>query len=75
MPTFSRRATPELCMDISLEKSRAQGKPGAQPAPIASRAKYKKHTSKSPQVRRNQPAFPAQWLTAYVALSPVSMTF
>jgi hypothetical protein len=30
----------------------------------------RKHTSSSPQVRRNDPAFPAQWLTAYSGLSP-----
>jgi hypothetical protein len=32
----------------------------------------KKHTSQSPQVRRDNPAFPAQWFTAYTALSPVT---
>src|SRR6185437_7408727 len=40
------------------------GKAGcsAHPQP---RVQIKKHTSKSPQVRRNDPAFPARWFTAY----------
>src|SRR6185437_3515723 len=40
------------------------GKAGcsAHPQP---RVQIKKHTSKSPQVRRNNPAFPARWFTAY----------
>src|SRR5439155_21850455 len=29
----------------------------------------------SPQVRRNTPAFPAQWFTAYSALSPATGLF
>ena len=41
-------------------------------APAASRANDRKHTSQSPQVHRNNPAFPAQWFTAYSALFPVT---
>src|SRR5215813_5911339 len=37
-------------------------------APAALRASEEKHASKSPQVRRNIPAFPAQWFTTYSAL-------
>jgi hypothetical protein len=44
-------------------------------APAASRANDKKHTSQSPQVHRNNPAFPAQWFTAYSALSSVTGLF
>jgi hypothetical protein len=41
-------------------------------APAASRANDRKHTSQSPQVHRNNPAFPAQWFTAYIVLSSVT---
>ena len=33
--------------------------------------KNRKHTSSSPQVRRNSPAFPARWFTTYFVLSLV----
>jgi hypothetical protein len=33
--------------------------------------KNKKHTRSSPRSHRGSPAFPAQWFTAYIALSPV----
>ena len=44
----------------SLQRQRAQGMPGA----LHTRGLVcigRKHTSSSPQVRRNDPAFPAQW--------------
>jgi hypothetical protein len=48
--------------------------------PGASRARslvceWKKHTSKSPQVRPLSPAFPARWFTTYSVFSPVRPGF
>jgi hypothetical protein len=59
---------PSFARKLSLEnRGRREGR--VLNAPAASRAKVKKHTSKPPQVRRNNPTFPAQWFTAYSALS------
>jgi len=44
-----------------LEKTEAQGKPGAQQAPVASHAKWKTHTSVVTTGSPNNPTFPAQW--------------
>jgi len=50
--------------------------PGTTSAPAASRAKVKKHTSKSPRVRRNtRHSRTRMVLTAYGALSPVNRAF
>jgi len=49
-----------LLETLSLSTQRAQGMPGA----LHTRGLVcigRKHTSSSPQVRRNDPAFPAQW--------------
>ena len=46
---------------ITRPKWRAQGKPGARLAPIAPRAKMKKHTSVVATGSPEHPAFPAQW--------------
>jgi hypothetical protein len=68
---FSRRDPPEFFMSRVPQKQRAQEKPDA----LRTRSlacESKKHTSKSPQVRRNNPAFPARMvLTASFALSLV----
>jgi len=42
---LSRRDAPEFFARTFTQKTRAQGKPGAQRAPAASRAKMEKHTS------------------------------
>ena len=59
---------------MSLENQRAQGKPGAQRTHSLA-CEIKKHTSKSPQVCRNNPAFPARWFTAYSVISSVRPSF
>ena len=49
-------------------QERAQGKPGAHRTHSLAR-KQKSARASSPQVRRNNPTCPAQWFTAYSALS------
>src|SRR5882672_12912163 len=71
--TISRRDTLEVCLDFHPQgNKRAQGKPDARCTRglVCKRHKEKTHTSI--QVQRRHPAFPAQWFTAYFALSPVS---
>src|SRR6185437_7966405 len=70
---FSRRIAPEVLQTRPLRKSRAQGKPGARRTHSLA-CEIKKHTSKSPQVRRDNPAFPARVVYGLYAISPVSMT-
>ena len=50
---------PSVCQTRSLAKVRAQGKPGAR-CTRSLVCKSKKHTSKSPQVPPDHPAFPAR---------------
>jgi hypothetical protein len=65
---FSARVIPKP--DLTAPK-RAWGMPGTTRAPAASRAKSRKHTSKSPRVRRNtRHSRTRMVLTAYGALSP-----
>ena len=67
---FSRHELPELCVSFRPHRrQRAQGKPGAG-CTRGSRAT--KSTGVGPQVNRSIPAFPAQWFTAYFALSQVT---
>jgi hypothetical protein len=71
---FSRPA-PEFWRNHSPQ-TRAQGKPGAEPTPIASRAKWKKHTSVVATGSPGTPGFPrAMVLTVSFALSLVSRAF
>jgi len=62
---------PELCFRSPL-KDRGRRESRVLAAPAASRANKKAHERRSPQVRRNNPTFPAQWFTAYSELSPVT---
>jgi len=58
-----------------LPPSREQegaGKAGCTLHPAVSCAKLHKNAHTSIQVQRRHPAFPAQWFTAYSALSPVN---
>jgi len=55
-----RKSRPSCASTLSLETQRAQGRPGARRTRSLA-CKSEKHTSKSPQVRRSDPAFPAQW--------------
>jgi len=68
---LSRRKTPELLIELSAPgETRAQGKPGAR-CTRSLVCKSEKHTSKSPQVHRIVPAFPARMvLTVSFALAP-----
>ena len=72
-PPHSRGSSCPSCAGrVSLNNREGTGKAGCLGAPAASRAKNKKHTSKSPQVHRNNPAFPARLvLTASFVLSLV----
>src|SRR5205085_2950252 len=57
---LAAQIAPELCKPVSLEETRAQGKPGARCTRSLAR-KTKSARASSPQVHRNSPAFPAQW--------------
>src|SRR2546430_5792727 len=57
---LAAKIAPELCKPVSLEETRAQGKPGARCTRSLAR-KQKSARASSPQVHRNSPAFPAQW--------------
>jgi hypothetical protein len=56
-----RRNGARVMLDGVPPNERAQGRPGAG-CTRSLACKSKKHTSKSPQVHRIEPAFPAQWL-------------
>jgi hypothetical protein len=64
------RDIPARALIIRALDERAQGKPGAQ-CTRSLACKNRKHASKSPQVHRKSPAFPARMvLTACFVLSP-----
>jgi hypothetical protein len=63
---------PELLSCRVPRKSEGAGKAGCVMHPQPRVQNDKKHTSQSPQVHRNIPAFPAQWFTAYSELSSVT---
>ena len=69
---FSRRDSPELCFDFTLLNERGRREDRVRAAPAVSCASAQKKTHTSIQVQRRHPAFPAQWFTAYFALSPVN---
>ena len=71
---FSRRESARAVREsFTPRRTRAQGTPGAQPAPAVSRAKWKKHTSVVTAVAAGTPGIPcAMVLTAYFALSLVT---
>jgi hypothetical protein len=62
-----------LCARVLIpsRKQRAQGKPGARRTHSLA-CEVKKHTSVVTTGPPDTPAFPAQWFTAYIALSPVT---
>jgi hypothetical protein len=69
---ISPRVSREFCLKfLPLRDQRAQGKPGAQCTRSLAR-RNEKNARVVTQVHRNIPAFPAQWFTAYNALSPVT---
>ena len=69
---LAARCARGLSSILTLDNKRVQGKPDARCTRglVCKRHKTKTHTSI--QVQRRHPAFPAQWFTAYGALSPVS---
>jgi hypothetical protein len=72
---FSRRESPELCVSFRPpDEQRAQGRPGAgwHPWPPVPHIVHRMHRGNDHRWSRDIPAFPAQWFTAYSALSPVS---
>ena len=69
---FPRRERARVvATNMPLGESEGAGKAGCAMHPQPRVRMIIKHTSQSPQVHRNIPAFPAQWFTAYTALSPV----
>jgi hypothetical protein len=54
---------------VAPSKNRECRESRMQAAPVASHANEESIRVSSPQVRRNDPAFPARWFTAYSALS------
>jgi hypothetical protein len=67
MASRSRRMiSRESCLIVRASKSRGRRESRAHDAPAASRAMIES----TPQVHRVDPAFPAQWFTAYFVLSP-----
>jgi hypothetical protein len=74
-PPHSRGAVlPEVCIVMSLNK-RGRRESRVPNAPAASRAKVKSTRVSHYRFTGNIPAFPAQWFTAYSALSPVNGLF
>jgi hypothetical protein len=61
---FPRHDVPESCEAFTPENREGAGKAGRSVHPQP-RAHSEKHTSYSPRVRRNTPAFPAQRFTTY----------
>jgi hypothetical protein len=68
---FSRHEMPERCMIHPPEKHKGAGNAGYFAHTRSLAWKSKKPHELVTQVRRNIPAFPARWFTAYFVLSPV----
>src|SRR6266403_5560691 len=60
---------------MSLDKQRAQGMPGANCTRSLACESDKAHERSHHRFRRIHPTFPAQWFTAYFALSSVTTLF
>ncbi len=58
---FSRRGAPEVCVGNVPRRTRGRRESRVLDRTRSLACELKKHTSKSPQVRRNHPAFPARW--------------
>jgi len=70
---FSRHDAPELCFDFHPQETRGRRESRMRAAPAVSRAKAdRKKRTRAYRFSGGNPAFPAQWFTAYSALSPVS---
>jgi hypothetical protein len=63
-------ARPRFCMNVALERTEGAGKAGCRLHPWV--PCNKKHGGRTTGSTGITPAFPAQWFTAYFALSPVT---
>src|SRR5712691_4745930 len=69
---FSRRDAPELCVDCRPLKEEGAGKAGCTLHPRSRVQTCTKKRTRAYRFSGGNPAFPAQWFTAYNALSPVN---
>jgi len=69
---FSRRHSPEFCITITLLKERGRREGRVLAAPMVTALNGLRKCALTDRFSRNTPAFPAQWFTAYIALSPVN---
>jgi hypothetical protein len=72
---LSRRDAPELCVDFHPQKEEGAGKPDARCTRGLVCQVAQKRRTRAYRFSGGNPAFPAQWLTAYFVLSPVSGLF
>ena len=70
-----REVRPGRCRNLVPRKERGRRESRVPNAPAASRAKVKSTRVSRYRFTGNIPAFPAQWFTAYGALSPVNGLF
>src|SRR6185312_15355730 len=72
---FPRRISPEFCSVVALPEIReGAGNAGCWLHPWPPREKLAQKRALTDRYSRDNPAFPAQWFTAYFALSSVSRT-
>ena len=70
---FSRHDLPEVCWNgLSLIKKREQGMPGARCTRGLVCKVVRRMPTRAYRFSGGNPAFPAQWVTAYFVLSPVT---
>ena len=70
---FSRRDAPGVLQEPCPSRNqRAQGRPGARRTRGLARKTVHQTRARAYRFGGNTPAFPAQWLTAYFALAPVT---
>jgi hypothetical protein len=68
-----RRDAPELCFDFHPQETRGRREDRVRAAPAVSRAiVIGKKRTRAYRFSGGNPAFPAQWFTAYSALAPVT---
>jgi hypothetical protein len=66
---------PSFGKNVAPRKTEGAGKAGCPMHPQPRVRKVESTRASSPQVHRSNPAFPAQWFTAYFVLSPVTGLF
>ena len=70
--TISRRDAPEPCFDFHPRETRGRRESRVRAAPAVSRAMLLGKRTRAYRFSGGNPAFPAQWVTAYSALAPVT---